>query len=556
MAKPSDKPAGETESASENPGGGTAGKSGAAQPGAGESSAGAKEAKDSKSVEGSDAKSSDAKSSDAKSSEARPGEARSSDARSSDAKSGEGKSGEAKPGEARGGGKGKDSQDAPAFIERMKSQHKALHAILDKRSGRSAEPFAVAREFAAVWLPHNAVERDVLRGLRGADSVPEVLAEVEIRKDIVNLLLANLLDQGPRGAEKAAIETLAQEFSALVQLGRREQGGLSQAIESFLSSGRLPMPEIDKRFERARQKFGELDDDAIGEAIEELAPRRLSVHEERQQSERERYMPRYSSQGRDRDEQGRFLPEEERGYGRNGGGGGGYRSMSQRDEGGRFVGDDERRSRSMPQRDEGGRFVGDDERRSRSRHEDEDDDRGRYRQSSQRGYDEDERRSGSSSRDRGQGGWFGDQQGHSEASRRGWDNPEHGRSGWFGDREGHSEASRRGWESGSDHGRSGWYGDSEGHSQAARRGWEEGHRSQRREDDDNGRSGRRYEAGRYESQERRGSGGGSSGSGGYESRRGRSDDDDDRHGSSGHGGWSGDSEGHAEAARRGWERRR
>jgi hypothetical protein len=47
---------------------------------------------------------------------------------------------------------------------------------------------------------------------------------------------------------------------------------------------------------------------------------------------------------------------------------------------------------------------------------------------------------------RAHGGWFGDPEGHSEASRRGWDDPDHGRSGWYGDPEGHSEASRRGWD--------------------------------------------------------------------------------------------------------------
>jgi hypothetical protein len=43
----------------------------------------------------------------------------------------------------------------------------------------------------------------------------------------------------------------------------------------------------------------------------------------------------------------------------------------------------------------------------------------------------------------------------------------------------------------------------------------------------------------------------------YESRP-RSDDDDDRRSSSGgrgHGGWSGDPDGHSEASRRGWDRR-
>jgi hypothetical protein len=53
-----------------------------------------------------------------------------------------------------------------------------------------------------------------------------------------------------------------------------------------------------------------------------------------------------------------------------------------------------------------------------------------------------------------------------------WERSGHRECGWFGDPEGHSEASRRGWRSGS-HGEGGWYGDPEGHSKASRRGWDE-----------------------------------------------------------------------------------
>jgi hypothetical protein len=90
------------------------------------------------------------------------------------------------------------------------------------------------------------------------------------------------------------------------------------------------------------------------------------------------------------------------------------------------------------------------------------------------------------SEDRGQGGWFGDPEGHSEASRRGWQHSSHEGSGWYGDPEGHSRASQRGWEH-SGHEGSGWYGDSEGHSRAA---------SQR------GRGGRYENEDRYERYER------------------------------------------------------
>ena len=81
------------------------------------------------------------------------------------------------------------------------------------------------------------------------------------------------------------------------------------------------------------------------------------------------------------------------------------------------------------------------------------------------------------------------------------------------------------------HGRGGWFGDSEGHSEAARRGWDD------RDDDRGGRSG----GGRSRDDDR-------------SSRSSRGRDDDDGRGR-GRGGWFGDSEGHSEAARRGWEDR-
>ena len=64
----------------------------------------------------------------------------------------------------------------------MKNQHKALQAILYKRTTASAEPIAIAEEFAAVWLPHDLVEREALREkARGGGA--EAVTEVEVRKD-------------------------------------------------------------------------------------------------------------------------------------------------------------------------------------------------------------------------------------------------------------------------------------------------------------------------------------------------------------------------------------
>ena len=244
----------------------------------------------------------------------------------------------------------------------------------------------------------------------------------------------------------------------------------------------------------------------------------------------------------------------------------------------RSFGEPMRQERKMPrERDEYGRFTSDDDDRGyRSRGRDYDDDRdyrsrGRYyrdyddnrSRGAQRGGEIRSERARSGSNDRrgyaedvGQGGWFGDREGHSAASRRGWDNPDHGPSGWFGDREEHSRASQRGWDD-PDHRPSGWFGDREGHSEASRRGWD---------NPDHGRSGWYGDPEGHSEASRRGweERGGGRGSGRYEERsyaRGRYDRDDDDDGRSsrgrgGHGGWSGDPEGHAEAARRGWQNRR
>lgn len=209
-----------------------------------------------------------------------------------------------------------------------------------------------------------------------------------------------------------------------------------------------------------------------------------------------------------------------------------------------------RRSQNMPERDEEGRFMSENDDDESGYDENEDDnreERGGSRGYQMRGrrqerYDyEDDR---NSQNGRNQGGWFGDSEGHSQASRRGWDNPDHGPSGWYGDSRGHAEASRRGWDN-PDHGPSGWYGDPEGHSEASRRGWEDrgggrsrsaGYRGESRYDRDYDDRGSR---GRYQNDDDDRS---------YRSRSSRQDDDGR--------GWHGDPRGHAEASRRGWENRR
>lgn len=197
------------------------------------------------------------------------------------------------------------------------------------------------------------------------------------------------------------------------------------------------------------------------------------------------------------------------------------------------------------ERDDRGRFMSDDDDRdygrARSRYEDDD----RYGDS--RRYERNGERSGS--------GWYGDSEGHSRAERSrggesryggGYDEDErYGGRHEYDDRSGRerdergrfmsdddddrrgARAGSYGGGGGSRGGHGGWSGDPRGHSEAARRGWESrGHEEDRRYGSRSG-SGRDY---------------------------GRDRDDGGRH--EGHGGWFGDSRGHADASRRGWQHRR
>jgi hemerythrin HHE cation binding domain-containing protein len=434
------------------------------------------------------------------------------------------------------GGKSSDtspgSTSAGSPQEYLKTQHRELRSILNKRAGEKADRPTIVREFAMTWIPHSSAEEEILiPALRRAGADDKDLGANGIRRDLVNLVLADLLENASTELAEAKLDTLAELFDALAR--RSEEGDLLTQIASEEGSDASLEEQVKSRFDRIKSRLGGLGDD-IGEAMDLLAPRILSVSLTRQRRGMEQKMSRYSNM-RERDDQGRFISDDERGYSSRG-------NDRERGESGRFVSegrqsrsryddDDDRDyrrgSRNGPERDDYGRFTS--EGRSRGRYEDEDERYGRRSMARERDDEGRYMRRGSSSEGRGHGGWFGDREGHSEASRRGWDDPRHGESGWYGDSEGHSEASRRGWDN-PRHGESGWYGDPEGHSEASRRGWDErgrGRSSSSPYDEIPSRSRSRY------------------------------DDDDDRGGRSrGHGGWSGDPEGHSEAARRRWENRR
>ncbi|MBV9290445.1 MAG: hypothetical protein JO288_21950 [Hyphomicrobiales bacterium] len=415
------------------------------------------------------------------------------------------------------GGEQEQQAEGPGLAEYQAERQREFEAVLAKRDEGSADAPAIVEEFAALWLPHHLVETEILfPALEEAGADEEGMAAVEVRKDLLNLLLADLIQSEADEFVKAKLEALSDAFDAVATAMSAARESVSETESSGERMSALGS-KLSDRYERLKKRFESFQND-VGEAMELLAPRSLSARFPRRQRRKESDMARYARTP-DRDEQGRFLPEDDREGSR-----GGYRGRER--EGGRF----------RQERDEGGRFNRE-SRQSRSRYEDEEEDYGRS-MSRGRGYDEDEDY-GRRSQSRGRG--YDQDEGYGQRSMsrgREYDEDEdYGRRSMSPGRDYDEDErhSRRG--EGRGHG--GWFGDPEGHSEAARRGWEHGHEGNYR-----------ARSSRYDEDDRR-----------YESRRSsRYEDEDDERGSRGrdrgHGGWSGDPEGHSQAARKGWEHRR
>ncbi|MBO9670243.1 MAG: hemerythrin domain-containing protein [Sphingobium sp.] len=431
----------------------------------------------------------------------------------------------------------------PSAIDLLKQDHRKVEQLFQQyeKASEDEEKRRLLGQIASEFLTHSRIEEEIFYPACKGKVQDDLLNEAQVEHDGAKQLLIQLRDGfGGDPFTDAKVKVLSEYVKHHV--GEEEKAGsgiFAAAQKAGVDVAALGQQITEQREEIAREV--------------EAEPNPPMPSLQRQKGSR---VKEYAMAQQDYQERGRS------------------RSSSRYD-------DDDNRGRRTPPRDEEGRFMSDD--RGRGREREDDDRRSSYARSGGGGrYDDDDRGGGGGGR--GQGGWFGDSEGHSEASRRGWDNPDHGPSGWYGDSRGHSEASRRGWDN-PRHGDSGWYGDPEGHSEASRRGWEDrsdrGRSSSSRDDDDrrgggNGGGNRsRDEDGRFTSRgrgdddDRRGGGGGGNRSRDDDGRftsRGR-DDDDDRRGYSsrsrdddddrgrGRGGWFGDPEGHSEASRRGWQNR-
>jgi len=410
-------------------------------------------------------------------------------------------------------------------IALLKADHRKVEKLFQQYPAADSDDSKVslARQICNELIIHAQIEEELFYPACRAQGVEhDMLDEAQVEHDGAKVLVTELMTL-PVSSEfyDAKVKVLSEYIKHHV--GEEERPG-SGLFASAQKAG-LDMNALGPRLQARKQK---LTTQADTEGFSPPRPRSLRARSTSTNYQEDQTMARY---GRERDD--------DYGSGRSsrGGGssGGNYR---ERDDQGRFMSDE----------DEGGRGG--------------------------RSYGEHSGREGSSGR--GQGGWFGDSEGHSESSRQGWEergaggnyrssgrggyeedegggrSPGRGRGhgGWFGDPEGHPEERGGGYRSsgrggygedegnggrssGRGRGHGGWFGDPEGHSEGSRQAWDERGSS-------SGSSSRSSRAG--------GSGGGGRDYGDRSSSDRAGGNGDNR-------GWHGDSRGHAGAARRGWQNR-
>jgi hypothetical protein len=359
---------------------------------------------------------------------------------------------------ARGGAKRSAAKSArrtrtlgPA-AKALAEDHRRVEALFGSyvASADEAEKQKLVEEICTALIVHTAIEEEIFYpACREALPQDQIMDTAQVEHDGTKILIADLLEgDGDDPYRDAKVEVLAVQVGHHVGEEEKPKDGIfAQAAQHGVDTDALATHLLERK-------------QALQRRAAELRPTRAVSLQPT--PEMEDTMARSPSNERERDERGRFVSDDD---------------------------DDDRRS----------------SRRSRSRDDDDDDDRGGRGggRGRSRDDDDDDDRGG---RGRGRGGWFGDSEGHSRAARqRSEDDDDRGgrggggrsrsrsrddddddrdsrgrrRGGWFGDSEGHSEASRRGWER-SDHEGSGWYGDSEGHAEAARRRWDDDDRRGRR----------------------------------------------------------------------------
>ena len=385
-------------------------------------------------------------------------------------------------------------EDAVALLT---ADHRKVELLFEQyeQASDAGKKAQLAQQICTELNVHTAIEEEIFYpACREKGVEHSAMDEAQVEHDGAKVLIRELMRGRP---EEQYYDAKVKVLSDSIKHHVAEEERSGDGIFAKANEAGVDMAQLGQRLKTRRQ---ELMAEAESGTMRPLPMRSLGLGRVRSytpEGEMERYGP-------DRDEQGRFLPSEERGAQR------GYYS--------RDYEDDEGNGRGYSRG--GGRgWYGDPQGHSRAADEGWEQRRGGGGYARGRDY-EDERYGSRGGGGRGHGGWFGDAEGHSHAAEEDWEQ----RRGGGGHARGRDYPDERYGSRGSGgRGHGGWFGDPEGHSRASEEGWE-----QRR------------------------------GGGGY--ARGR-DYEDERYGSRagggrGHGGWFGDPEGHSRASQEGWEQRR
>jgi len=372
-----------------------------------------------------------------------------------------------------------EKQDA---ISLLKADHREVEQMFDRYATikRRAERAKIVKQACQALTIHAILEEEIFYPACRELIDDEPLDEAQVEHDSAKILINELKSGTP---EEAFYDAKFKVLAEQVRHHIREEEGQPDSIFAKVEAAGADLVALG---EKLRERKAELSSQAGERALP--APLRsfknaaqmrkegaLSSH--RGRDDEDRGSLRYRDEedaGRRRDEQGRFMSDGDYGDRR-----GQDHSYRERDESGR---DGERgyrassrerpsyhgeeyssRIQRTPERDESGRFVGDDEQRAQ-----------RHCRTPEGGQ---ERRSSGGGR---HGGWSGDPEGHAEAARKGREEREGGRSSRDEDvRRSSSQISGRRYEERArenededPRGHSGWFGDPEGHAEASRRGWE------------------------------------------------------------------------------------
>lgn len=403
-------------------------------------------------------------------------------------------------------------------VDILRADQQALCAAL-KELG-SSEPSGGGEQVYDICRQHiDTIDQIVIPAMKKAGVAEDRLQEVLVWHDLLKLLLAELTIDRSRVQEYRAKQAV---FTHLMNKLLKQEDDAGTGIFALLAAAKPDLSDIAATIRDRKTATTEQAETQQGKGLG-LSILRLNMLARPQHSQTEDDPMERNQYERHRDDEGRFTSSRSDRYGRGQGRDDDYRSEGR---GSGWHGD----SRGHAEAARLGWEHRDDHRRSR---DDEDDDRrysrGRQSSASDRprdsqgrfmSDDEDDRRygrgressSGNRSRD-SEGRFMSDDE----------DNRRYSRGGGNGN----------GGPPRDEYGR--FTSDDDDH----RRGSSGGYSYRERQEDD-----RRYgRSGHDDDDDRRYSSRG---------RGGRDDDGDDR----GHGGWFGDSRGHAEAARRGWEERR